>query len=80
MKAKTKSPANGINTLYILAKEEDQYSIICVEENSNDKTLEIHKAPMISFEKKSANGFFKRIVKGKALGYTLNDIICDLLS
>ncbi len=80
MKSKTKQTSKGISTLYVLAKECNQYSIVCVEENLKDKTLEIHKAPLISHKEKDAMAIFKKVVKGKALGYTLCDIVCDLLS
>lgn len=80
MTSKTIKIASGINTLYILARENGQYSIICVEENLKDKTLEIHKSPMVCEKKRRARGFFKRLIKGKAFGYTLNDIMSDLLS
>ena len=80
MKKAIKSTANGIQTLYVLAKENDQYSIISIEENLNDKSLEVYKVPLISSQSKTAHSIFDKLVKGRALAYTLTDIVCDLLS
>ena len=79
MITKAKTTAKNIKTLYILAKENDQYSIICVEENLNDKTLEVHKGALVSSKKRSAKGIFKKIVSGKVLAYTLLDVIYNIL-
>jgi hypothetical protein len=79
MITKAKTTAKNIKTLYILAKENDQYSIICVEENLNDKTLEVHKGALVSSKKRIAKGIFKKIVSGKVLAYTLLDVIYNIL-
>ncbi len=77
-RANTKLSKNTEAT-YILARENEQYSIICIEECVSDGTTEIYKAPCITTSKAEANKIFKKIVKGKVFGVTLLDVIYNLI-
>lgn len=65
---------------YILVKEDNQYSIICIEESLNDGTCEIYKAPCITSSKDLANKIFKALIRYKVYGVTFLDVIYDLLN
>ena len=75
--AKTKL-SKRTKATYILAKEQGEYSIVCVEEESNG-TLEIYKASHLTTNKDLANKMFKKIVKSKVCGVTLLDVIYNLI-
>ncbi len=79
MKTAKRTLAKGISTIYILSKDEDEYSIICVEENLNEKTTRVYECKHITPIKSRARGFFRKIISGKVFGITLIDIIYNLL-
>lgn len=65
---------------YILAWENDSYSLICIEESITNGTVEIYKASSLTKSKALANKIFKKIVKGKVFGVTLLDVIYNLIA
>lgn len=70
--------SKSTSSTYILAKDEGQYSIICIEENGSE--TQIYKAPKITADKKEATRIFKRIALGKVFGATLIDVIYNLIN
>lgn len=79
MKTATIKLSKTTTANYILTKEGEQYSIICIEECLNDGTSEIYKASCITSSKTQAYRMFKRLVKGKVFGVTLLDVIYNLI-
>jgi hypothetical protein len=71
--------SKNTQAIYILAKEDNEYSVICIEESSNDCSIEIYKATHITKDKALAKKMFKKITKGKVYGITLLDVIYNLL-
>ena len=65
---------------YVLAKENSEYSIICIEESSYDGKLEIYRVPRITNDKSFAKRLFKKLIKNKVSGVTLHDVVTDLIS
>lgn len=65
---------------YVLAKEDMEYSIICIEESSYDGKLEIYRVSKITNDKRFAKRLFKKLIKNKVSGVTLHDVVVDLIS
>lgn len=70
--------SKSTSATYILAKDEGQYSIICIEETESE--TQIYKALKITANKKEATKIFKRIALGKVFGATLIDVIYNLIN
>lgn len=79
MKLAKRTLSNGITSAYILSRDKGEYSIICIEENLNNDTTKIHQCKQVTPVKKTALGFFRKIVLGKVFGISLLDVLYNLL-
>ena len=79
MKIAKRTLSKGITSAYILSRDKGEYSIICIEENLNNDTTEIHQCKQITPIKEKAHRFFRKIVLGKVFGISLLDVIYNLI-
>ena len=79
MKTTKRKLSKNTQATYILAKDDAEYSIICIEESLGNGTFEIYKAPHLTKTRALATRIFRKIVKGKVFGITLLDVIYNLL-
>ena len=75
--SKTVKITNDLSASYQLILEDRKYSIICVEENNRTDNVYVEKASKFTSCTRNANRIFNLIVKNRACGGTINDIICD---
>ncbi len=67
------------SAVYVLSRDEGEYTITIVEESAIDGKTCVYSAPQITPDKKRARQIFKKIYKGKVFGVTLLDVIYNLI-
>lgn len=65
--------------IYVLSRDEGEYTITVIEQSTLDGKTSVYSAPKITPDKKIARRIFKKICKGKVFGETLSDVIYNLL-
>ncbi|MBQ8546045.1 MAG: hypothetical protein IJ437_03790 [Clostridia bacterium] len=79
MKLAKRKLTKSINIAYLLTKENGEYTIHCIEENTSEHKTNHFKAQGISSSEKTARRIFNQIVRYKVFGDTLLDVIYNLL-
>lgn len=79
MKLARRNLTKNISIIYLLTRENGEYSIYCIEENVSEQKTSYYKAQGISVSKAEATKIFNKIVKGKVFGDTLLDVVYNLI-
>ena len=65
--------------IYVLSRDDGEYTITVIEESALDGKTSVFSAPKITSDKNSAKRIFKKICKGKVFGETLLDVVYNLI-
>lgn len=65
--------------IYVLSRDDGEYTITVIEESALDGKTSVFSAPKITPDKKRARRIFKKICKGKVFGETLLDVVYNLM-
>ncbi len=65
--------------IYVLSRDDGEYTITVIEESALDGKTSVFSAPKITPDKNSAKRIFKKICKGKVFGETLLDVVYNLM-
>lgn len=66
--------------VYILSRDEGEYTITIIEESKLDNKTSIFSAPHITPSYRVAKQIFKKICQERVFGATLLDVVYNLLS
>ncbi len=80
MKLSRRKLAKGIYIAYSLSKNNGEYTISCIEENTFENKTSFFRVDNITPIRKKANKIFRIIIKHKVFGETLLDVIYNLIS
>ena len=65
--------------IYVLSRDDGEYTITVIEQSTLDGKTSVFSAPKITPDKKRARRIFKKICKGKVFGETLLDVVYNLM-
>lgn len=80
MKTTQRKITKSIQAVYSLSENDGEYTISCIEENKLENKTRVFRIDNITPSNIKAKRIYRLIVKHKALGETLSDVIYNLIA